>query len=613
MSTQIDSADELDPETLARLPSFVTPRISPDGSEVAFFHDRSGRMEVYVASTADASDPSTWTRLSDGNVPRNPRGALHYDTDGEEIFFHRDEDGDEQNDVYRLDRDGTATPVIETDGQSFLVDTASDGTLVYVSDHGEQLNLYAFDREAGESTRLTTFEQPVRPGPSTLSPDEERIAFACNESENLQNRDVYVAARDGSDRRRLDVGEDGAEASAVDWFPDGERLLVDDNSTDRSRVGVYDLDADTVEWLSDGTTEETADAVLPGGDAVLVTRTRRAAEVPVVYDLAGGESRELDVSEGVVSLAASPAESFLDETTVALQVTTGDSRSELVAYDLTSDETRTLLPADYGDVDPDVFVAPEYVRYESEDGTEIGALLYESPTAESPAPAVVKVHGGPSVQAQHSFDVYTQFLVSQGYTVLEPNYRGSTGRGREFKNAIDGDWGGMEQVDVRCGAEWLAAERDVDPDRRAVLGASYGGYSAYCQLTMHPEPWAAGVAWIGMTDLLQLYEDSMPHFKSALERYLGDPEENEALYRERSPITHVENVEAPIGILHGVNDPRCPISQARLFRDALEDRGWSAPEDFAYHELGEEGHGSADQDQKARAFELIAEFLDDRL
>jgi dipeptidyl aminopeptidase/acylaminoacyl peptidase len=130
---------------------------------------------------------------------------------------------------------------------------------------------------------------------------------------------------------------------------------------------------------------------------------------------------------------------------------------------------------------------------------------------------------------------------------------------------------------------------------------------------MHPEAWTTGVAWVGITDLPRLYEESMPHFKTTLERQLGDPEENAAFYRERSPVNHVEDMTAPILMVHGVNDPRCPVSQARVFRDALEDRGWVAGDDFRYEELGEEGHGSSDIDQKIRAYRIMAEYLADRM
>jgi dipeptidyl aminopeptidase/acylaminoacyl peptidase len=225
------------------------------------------------------------------------------------------------------------------------------------------------------------------------------------------------------------------------------------------------------------------------------------------------------------------------------------------------------------------------------------------------------VHGGPHFHASRRFDVYVQFLVSQGYTVLQPNYRGSTGRGRAFKQRIYGDWGGMEQVDVRRGAEWLADRDGVDADRIAAFGGSFGGYSVYCQLTMHPGPWATGVAWIGITDLHRLYEDDMPHFKHQLRQQMGDPEDDHDLWRDRSPVEHVDGMEAPVYIVHGVNDPRCPVSQARLFRDALEERGWTegSDGDFEYEELSEEGHGSTDVEQKVRVFRLLADYLDRRL
>ena len=104
----------------------------------------------------------------------------------------------------------------------------------------------------------------------------------------------------------------------------------------------------------------------------------------------------------------------------------------------------------------------------------------------------------------------------------------------------------------------------------------------------------------------------MPHFRHSLRMQMGDPEENYDRWRERSPIEHVEDLQDPLLILHGVNDARCPVSQARLFRDALEDHGLAAGEDFEYVEL-DEGHGSTDQGQKQRAFELLADYFDRRL
>ncbi|HMB50319.1 MAG TPA: prolyl oligopeptidase family serine peptidase, partial [Natronoarchaeum rubrum] len=156
----------------------------------------------------------------------------------------------------------------------------------------------------------------------------------------------------------------------------------------------------------------------------------------------------------------------------------------------------------------------------------------------------------------------------------------------------------------------------IDEDRVAVFGGSYGGYSAYCQMTMYPELYDAGVAWIGLTDLDNMFENTMPHYRTELlEKNIGTPDENPDLYRERSPVNHAENLAAPLLMVHGVNDRRVPVSQARIFRDELLDLGYEDGEDgdFEYVELGEEGHASSDIDQKIRLFEILSDFLDRRL
>lgn len=593
-------------EELAGLPEVRAPVPSPSGDRVAFYYDETGRNELYVLDV----ESGEYERVSDGEVPRAVRYPITWHPDGDRLYFHRDEGGDEQNDVFEITVDGEVTTVIDRDGQCILGDVGPDGRhLYYVSDAREQMNLYRHDTETGEFEQLTAYDQPVFA--TILSPDGDRIAYATNESDDLDNRDVYVAEADGSNQRNLELGDHGAESGPAAWYPDGDRLLVADNSEDLTRCGIYDLDSEEVTWFGGDAVERPVD-FLPDGDGFLALRTREAAVVPILYD-GDGASRELDLPEGVASFPGSfgGASPFLADGSVVVTQQTASDRKRLLRYDLEADRVETLIDAEYGDFDPGAFADAEYVTYESEGGVEIGALLYDS--GERPSPAIVHVHGGPHGQSRRRFSPYVQFLVDRGYTVLQPNYRGSTGRGREFKNMVRGDWGGGEQADVAAGGRWLADREWIDDDRLGVMGGSYGGYSTYWQLTNYPDLWTAGIAQVGITDLLALYEESMPHFKTTLEQQLGDPEGNEAFYRERSPISHVENLAAPICMIHGVNDPRCPISQARLFRDAIVERGWADGEDFAYHELGEEGHGSSDIQQKIRSLGIVESFLDDYL
>jgi len=479
MSDSRSALQGIDPEALASLPEFYHLAVSPGGDEVALYYDETGRNELYTLD-AESGDYERW---SDGEVPRSARWPHVWAGSDDRIYFHADEGGNEQNDLHALTREGDHEVVVEVDGQAVLYDVSEDGRwLLYGSDEGEQMNCYRYDRENGATEQLTEYEQPFHGG--VFGPEDGRVAYVANESAKLHNRDVYVMNADGSDKRRLDVGEDGSEAGVHAWFPDGERLLVDDNAEDLSRVGIYDLAADEIEWLSDGESEETAETVSPDGRRVIATRQREGATMPVVYDVETGDARELDVDEGVAALPHVPGATFVDETTLVFGHTTSDRRKELYRYDLESDDYAVLLEAEYGDVDPGAFASAEYVTYESIDGRDIGALLYDS--GERPSAAVVMVHGGPHGRSSKAFDLYAQFLVSRGYSVLQPNYRGSTGRGREFKQAILGDWGGGEQADIARGATWLRERDWIDEDRIAVFGGSYGGYSAYMQLVTYP-------------------------------------------------------------------------------------------------------------------------------
>ena len=471
-----------------------------------------------------------------------------------------------------------------------------------------------------------------------LAPACDRLAYASDETGDPSNLDSYLVDPDGSNRRQLDVGAAGAETAPRDWGPDGRYLLVSDTSGDQTRGGVYDTEADVVTWLGDGERQEEPIAFTPDGDRVLAIRTRDAADVGVVYDRETGESHELDLPTGV-SRFPRFGDAVLGDGRLLVVHTTPSTRPELLAYDLDSDTYETLVEAEYGDIDPATYRDADYftvsangvadtparaVEHDPAAELEIGCLLYDS--GERPSPLVVNPHGGPGVQEKRSFDVYTQFLLMRGYSVLQMNYRGSAGRGREFRERLYEDWGGAEQADVATAAEHVLDTRAwVDEERVGVFGGSYGGYSAYWQLVQYPELYDAGVSWIGVSDLEDMYENTMPHFKTELmEKYLGLPDENPDLYEERSPVTHAENLAAPLLIVHGVNDRRVPVSQARIMRDRLEELGYERVEEpadggddaageFEYRELGEEGHGSADIDQKIRSFRLVGDFFDRRL
>ncbi len=594
--------EEMPLKELVSLPEIYHPATSPDGNKIAFYWDKSGRNELYILEISS----NEVKKLSDGQVPRNARWPIVWGGEGERIYFHKDEAGNEQNDIYSIDLNGNVREEISAEGQCIIQDSSSDSSkILFTSTMEDQMNLYTYNRENEEIKKLTNYEEPITN--AIYSPNNEFIAYTTNELENKENQDIYLSKSNGKDIKKIDIGEDGAEAKVNDWTKDGRYLLISDNSKDKDRCGIYDLKTDEPEWYGDKKYEERAIALSPEDNGFIALRGRKSAWMPIYIDLEG-ESKELDLPEGVsVFPNHASGMTFSSNKSLIFGHTTSNSKKEIYQYDLEEDEFQVLLSADYGEIDPDKFVEADYLTYESFDGLEIGALLYDS--GERPSPGLVMVHGGPHGQATKSFDLYVQFLVNRGFTVLQPNYRGSIGRGREFKNKIHKDWGGGELEDIAKAGEWLKNREWIDEDQVAVFGGSYGGYSTYMQLVKKPELWTTGIAWIGITDLHKMYEESMPHFKSFLEEQMGDPEENKELWEERSAINHIDNIEKPIQIIQGKNDPRCPVSQARIFKDALEEIGWEEGEDFAYNELGE-GHASTDINQKIKTFEILEDFLD---
>ena len=154
----------------------------------------------------------------------------------------------------------------------------------------------------------------------------------------------------------------------------------------------------------------------------------------------------------------------------------------------------------------------------------------------------------------------------------------------------------------------------MDKARIGIFGGSYGGYITFLAVTKKHELWAAACAWIGISHLKTFYEHSKPHFKYFIRMNMGDPEKNSELWEDRSALNFVQNVKCPILIVHGVNDPRCPVEESRQFRDKLIELGKKEGEDFEYVEFSDEGHGAyTDMSMRTRTFKLFLDFFNRKL
>ncbi|MGH2471400.1 MAG: S9 family peptidase [Candidatus Limnocylindria bacterium] len=601
-------------EELCRLPSFFFPLVSWKGDKVGFYWDKSGRIELYVMDLAE----KTVRQVSHGEVPRAMRTGFTWSRDDRFIVFGKDAGGDEQHDLYKIALETgevtqlTNDPAAEEHAIQFSPDdrwltVATNKRLPESPERAGQLNIWKLRADGSDYTPVTRYAFPVFGG--LWSDDREWISYVTNEDmTHLKNRDGYVIRPDGTGARKVFSIRPGSQDTLGDWHPENRRIAATSDASGQNRAGIVDIETGEVRWYSPEGIEEHALRFSRSGNWLVTIRNEESQVRPILYDVETGAARELKLPAGF----ALGAQFFADDTLLLINYSTDVTRSALVAYDLATDTAAPLIEPEYGSIGPKVFVNAEHIWYETFDGKQVPALLYR-PRDRAPGerlPALVHVHGGPTGQWFRGFDPFAQFLVDRGLVVLEPNIRGSTGYGVDFRDAAIKDWGGADLEDVAAGAEYLRSLPYVDQDRLVVFGGSYGGFMTLMAATKKPDLWRAAVAWVGISDLHRMWDESKEHFRYFLREQMGDPQKDRDLWRDRSAIEFAGRLSAKLLMVHGVNDPRCPVSQSRIFRDRLVELGKREGDDFDYVELADEGHGSADIEQKIRTFTILADYLD---
>ncbi len=256
-------------------------------------------------------------------------------------------------------------------------------------------------------------------------------------------------------------------------------------------------------------------------------------------------------------------------------------------------------------VDAADLVYPEVIHYQSFDGLEVPAFLYKPHGVEKP-PAIINIHGGPESQFRPSFNSLIQYFVHHGYAVVAPNVRGSSGYGKHYMALDDVDKRMDSVKDLVALHGYLADQGEVDCQKLALMGGSYGGYMVLAGMAFYPELWAAGVDIVGIANLVTFLENTSSYRRALREAEYGSLEKDRDLLESLSPITRAADIKAPLFIIHGANDPRVPLSEAEQIRDELKRLGQKV-ELLVYHD---EGHGLSKLKNRLDAYPKVADFLD---
>lgn len=277
---------------------------------------------------------------------------------------------------------------------------------------------------------------------------------------------------------------------------------------------------------------------------------------------------------------------------------------------------RTL--ATIGKVKPELDTASllpmEIMSYTAADGLSIPAYLTRSPHTSGPGPVVVLIHGGPIARDEWEFNPEVQILASRGYTVFQPQFRGSAGFGRSFEQAGYRQWGRAMQDDITAGVEYLISKGVADRQRICIVGASYGGYAALWGLIKTPSLYRCGVSFAGVSDIANMFSDwSDRTFRKESRQMMlsriGEKDRDAAFLDAVSPLKHASKVVAPVLLMHGEDDVRVPISHSKKMRDALERSG----KRVEWLTFENEGHGLEYIKNQHRYYTTLLDFLDKHL
>jgi len=580
---------------------------SPDGGTVAFISNLSGRNNLWTVA-AEGGWPMQLT------VSDQRQAAPTWSPDGKWIAYMSDYDGDEQWDIF-LVSPKTGQVVNLTNTREIAEESPAwspDGRyLAYMvkPKTSSVFEIDVYDTVLRDVKHITTGTAKDRMNVAPIWSADGKFIFYTQEQSKGTDSNIFMAEVESAKSTLLTPHEGEKLHSANDASPDGKYLLITSNAGNSyENAALLDIATKKIHWLTQDKWEIAGDSFAPGGRSLLYTANVDGNQEIYSYDIASGKDRALPFPKGL-NFPSGRRSPFSHDGSRLLYMHTGAAApGDLWIHSFAEGKSRQLTHSLVGGVRAEDMVEPQLVHYPSKDGKwTISALVYVpyNLPRNGQHPAIVYVHGGPSAQTVNTFNRFVQYMANQGYLVIAPNYRGSTGYGKEFQQANLFDMGGGDLQDVLAAAEWIKQTGYVDPKKLILMGGSYGGYLTMMGVTKAPEIWAAGVPIVPFVNWFTEIQNEDPILQQSDLATMGDLVTNKARYEERSPINFVDQIKAPLYLLAGGNDPRCPKSEAQQVVDAVKKRGG-----VAEHKVYEnEGHGFSRVENQIDAYKRVADFL----
>lgn len=545
------------------------------------------------------------------------------------VVVSHDDGGNERTQLSLLDLGSEAaqTPATLDDLVPLVRDPAYFHTLTSVSAERvcyltNRRNGVDFDvviRDLGTGAETIGYAEGSHVSEAALSPDGRRLALAVPGLPALSDRLLLVdlTAEPGPERvTYLGDEREHTRNEVLHWSPDSSALIVTSNR-DRDFAGVarYTLaetgpaDAGRWDWLALDDAHDLTGWLAPNGSTLLVERNDAGASVLTLRDIIADTTiREITLpATGSVNGHPLPAPRWSpDGRSIVMTFSGATVPGDAALVDVATGTVRALTDSVRG-LAGETPREPEIHEIPTPDGERVPCYVYRAGATGEAALAgssVLFIHGGPEGQARSAFNPMIQALALAGHTVLVPNVRGSTGYGKRWYSLDDVRLRLDSVADLAAIHAYLPS-LGLDPARSALWGGSYGGYMVLAGLAFQPDLWAAGVDIVGISSLVTFLENTSPYRRAQREREYGSLAHDREFLREASPLTRIDDIRAPLFVIHGANDPRVPVSEARQLHAALVANSVEC-ELLIYQD---EGHGLAKRANREDAYPKVFGFL----
>jgi dipeptidyl aminopeptidase/acylaminoacyl peptidase len=565
----------------------------------------SNKTGIYNAFTipVEGGEPTQLTYSEDDAI-----FALSFFPEDNRILYSSDKGGNEINHIYLRDEDGTVRDLTleEKEKASFYGWAFDQKSFFYGSNKRDSRFFDIYEMDIETFTPKMIYQNDAGYELASISRDKKYFAFSKAITTN--NSEMYLYDRKAKEMKHLSPHEGDVQYQPQTFSPDSKNLYyLTDEDSEFTYLKRYDIEAgqkDTVEqydwdiWYT---------YFSRNGKYRVVGINEDARTVIKVYDTSTNQPLKLPELPGgnISSVNISKSEKIM-----AFYFNGSRSPNNLLVYNFDSGVYAQLTDNMNPEIDPEDLVEAEVVHYKSFDGLDIPGVYYKphNINPREKVPALIMVHGGPGGQARKGYRPIQQYLVNHGYALIDVNNRGSSGYGKTFLKMDDKKHGEGDLDDCVWAKKYLISTGYIDPDKIGIIGGSYGGYMVLAGLTFRPDEFAVGVDLFGISNWVRTLQNIPPwweSFKEALYAEMGNPETDLEYLRRISPLFHADNIQKPLMVLQGANDPRVIKVESDEIVEAVKKKGIPVE----YIVFDDEGHGFLIKENQITAYKAILDFL----